>query len=114
MTLSVADFELAGFSQRDTGSRAESWVKRFRVEASPYLHEQVEDEDILGTMLASATLVKQDAGWFIQLAIDEADYKEDALALDSEEGEAVFRDAATAPFQPAAAFNPQENRDVPR
>lgn len=109
MSLSPVDFEAGGFVRRTQaqGSSCEAWVKHFRVEDSPYLHTHVEDgEDIQGTMLAETVIAATPQGWVIQLAIEDANYQEEAIALDTEEGEALFNDAVQARPLPAPSPKP--------
>jgi hypothetical protein len=112
MPLSPLDFEAGGFERRVQASNAnEAWVKHYRVKDSPYLHAHVEEgDDILGTMLAETVIAATHDGWVIQVAIEAANYQEEAIALDSEEGEALFSDAvqAHAAPSPSAASPPEE------
>ena len=82
-------FEEAGFVKKSPIH----FIKEGTVEKQPYLHEHVEDsETVLGSMRTNNEITFDDGQWWIALSIPEANYFEDRLSLDSEDGLGVYKD----------------------
>lgn len=85
----------AGFvPTRYEDQKGEFLTKRCRVEDLPYANEHLVDNDfIYGDMVAVTEIIP---GGSIQFLVTDADYVEGPVPLDSEEGQALLKDAIAA------------------
>lgn len=88
--------EAGFFPVKYEGQAGEFLAKTVKVERLPYSNEHLVDGDyIFGDMLATTEVIPDGR---VQLCISDADYVEGPHAFDSEEGQALLKDAIAAGY----------------
>lgn len=89
------DLIAAGFTPKHyEGQAGEFLTKCVKVEKMPYAGEHLVDHDLIHDGMVAVTEVAPDGR--VQLYIAEADYLEGPFQIDTEEAQALLRDAVAA------------------